>query len=86
MDYKVCTTDYTITRFIVIYDKVLKFRTLVTCHKSLDKQADPDQTVLSGYLPVCFSEKHLLSSSPDNQHFFRTVREKCLKFKNIYLS
>ena len=32
-------------------------------------------------IPVCFSEKHFVNSSPDIPSFYlRTEREKCLKF------
>ena len=41
---------------------VLKFQTLVACKKGLDNRADPDQT-------VCYSDKHFVNSSLDNQHF-----------------
>ena len=31
-------------------------------------------------LPVCYSDKHFVSSSPDNHYFILTEREKCSKF------
>ena len=54
---------------------VLKLRPVVACHKILDKQSRPRsdyfcRSSLIKDFPVCFSVKHFVSFSPDNQHFF----------------
>ena len=50
---------------------VLKLRTVVACHKSLDKQGRPRSDCFCSLIrvfPVCFSDKHFVSSSPDNDN------------------
>ena len=49
---------------------VLKFATVVACHKSLEKQGRPRsdcfwRSILIGLFHVCFSDRHFVSSSPD---------------------
>ena len=43
--------------------------------QSQTNMADPDQTA-SSVLPVCFSDKHFVNFSPDNQHFIAEQKEK----------
>ena len=46
---------------------VLKFRTLVV-QKVIDKQRRPRSSLIRVF-PVCYSDKHFVNCSPDNQHF-----------------
>ena len=55
----------------------LKLRTLVACQNGL-KQCRPRSG--TWVFPVCYSDKHFVTSSPENQYFFlRTEREKVFK-------
>ena len=70
--------------------KVLKFRALVCLPKGQVKQCRHRSDCFSRssliIFPVCYFDKHFVTSSPDNQHFFlRTEREKCLNFFNTYV-
>ena len=47
---------------------VLKFQTVG--EKSLDEQGRPRSSLIRVF-PVCFSDKHFVSSSPDNQFYLR---------------
>ena len=58
---------------------VLKFLTLVACLKDLDKQSRQNgffRSSLIRVFPVCYSDKHLVNSSPDNQQFILKQKEK----------
>ena len=46
--------------------------------------ADFDQTASERVLPVCFSNKHFVNSSPDISIFYlRTERDKCSNFRTF---
>ena len=68
---------------------VLKFWTLVACQKGQDKQCRSRvacfwwSSLIRG-LAICYSDKHFVNFSPENQLFIWEQTEKCLKFKNIY--
>ena len=53
-------------------ENVLKFQTLVACHKSIDKHDRPRsdwRSSLISVFPVCYFDKQFVISSPDYQHF-----------------
>ena len=52
---------------------VLKFQTLLACQKDIDKQCRPRsdcffRSSLNRVFPVCYSDKHFVTSCPHNQH------------------
>ena len=48
---------------------VLKFQTIVVCHKKAKtNRADQDQTAYEKQSDQGLSDKHVVSSSPDNHH------------------
>ena len=49
---------------------ILTYQTLDACQKGQDNRTDPDQTSLIIVFPICYSTKHFVSSSPDNQRYF----------------
>ena len=56
---------------VLIRVDVLKFQTLVTCQKGLDKQCRPrsDCSLISSLIrvfPLCYADKHFVKSSPEN--------------------
>ena len=62
---------------------VLKLGTLVACKKSLNKQGRPnfEEAVLIRVFPVCYSDKHFVNSSHENQHYIldQKYSKSCLK-------
>ena len=56
---------------------VLKFLTLVSCQKGLDKQSRPRsdcfwRSSLIRVFPVCYSDMQFMKFNPDNQHLWLT--------------
>ena len=63
---------------------VLKLRTLVTCLKNLNKQCRPRSDCLwrssvIRVFPVCYPDKRVVNSSPENQHFIWEQKEKSVR-------
>ena len=68
-------------------ENALNFRTLVVCLPKRHRQTGkyPDQTAseeadLVMVFSVCFSDKHFVNYSPENQLYLITESEKCSKF------
>ena len=61
---------------------VLKFG-IVVCHKSQDKQGRPRSSLIRIF-SVCFSDKHFVSASPDNQHFnWEEKKKRVWNFRTV---
>ena len=79
-----CTTPEESTKYYKpIKVNILKFRTLLACHKGIDKQLRPrlDLSSLIRMFPVCYSDKWSVNSSPDNHLFiWEEIKIKCSKF------
>ena len=54
---------------------VLKFQTLVA-RQTVQIQI---RQSASGYLSICYSDKHFMNSSTDNHHFKREQKEKSVQ-------
>ena len=74
---------------MVLTVNVLKFGTLVTYQKDLDKQCRPRSDCFLGssliwVFPVCYSD--LVNSNPDNQHYSydKEQKEEPSKFLIVY--
>ena len=68
----------------IIMVNVLKFWTLVACQKSLDNQGRPRsdcfwRSSLIRVFPVCYSGRHFVNSSPENQHFMCQQKENSVQ-------
>ena len=74
------------TFFFLLYTvNVLKFRTLVACQKGIDKQCRPRsdcfwRSSLIRVFSVCYSDKHFVNSSPENQLFIWKQKEKRVQY------
>ena len=72
---------FSVFKSFKIMVNILKFWTVVACHKNLDKQGRPRsdcffRSSLIRFFPVFYVDKYFVSSSPDNPHFYENRKRK----------